>query len=126
MIGGIILTHGPMAQALINAAETILGKAKNIYGFSTTDLSMPAILDKIDKIITNESWPGETLIVVSLKGGSCWNAAVMTKKQTKNIEVVSGANLSMILSLLTKRDSLNLKELATLVLEDGIRGIDKY
>ena len=126
MIGGIILTHGPMAQALIKAAETILGKTTYIYGFSTTDLSIQSILEKISTILTDSEWPGETLILVSLKGGSCWNAAVTSKKTHQNIEVISGVNLSMVLSFLTKRDSHQLQKLATLVLEDGIRGIDKY
>ena len=126
MIGGIIVTHGPMAQALIKAAETILGKVTQTYGFSTTDLSLPTILDKISQIIKTEEWPNETLILVSLKGGSCWNAAVSTKKQHQNVEVVSGVNLSMLLSFLTKRESHNLQDLATMVMQDGIRGIEKY
>ena len=126
MIGGILVTHGPLAKALIKAAETILGKVINIYGFSTTDLSIPTILEKIDEILANDEWPNDTLIMVSLKGGSCWNAAVTTKKRHQNVEVVSGVNLSMVLSFLTKRSNRQLKELATLVMEDGIRGIDKF
>lgn len=126
MIGGIIITHGPMAQAIIKAAETILGKTTYIYGFSTTDLSIPATLEKINKILAEDDWPDETLILVTLKGGSCWNAAVTTKMYNQNLEVISGVNLSMVLSFLTKRDSHQLKELAALVLEDGIRGIEKH
>jgi len=126
MIGGIIITHGPMAQAVIKAAETILGKVIFLYGFSTTDLSLPSILEKLNKTLNEDDWPDNTLILVSLKGGSCWNAAVITKKQHQNLEVISGVNLSMVLSFLTKRDSHQLEELATLVLEDGMRGIEKY
>lgn len=126
MTGGIILTHGPLAQALIKAAEEILGKVKNIYGFSTTNLSMTAIFDRINNILVAQDWPKSTLFLVSLKGGSCWNAAVTIKKQHQNIEVVSGVNLSMLLSFLSKRNSHNLRELTTLVMEDGIKGIDKF
>jgi len=126
MIGGIILTHGPIASALIKAAETILGNVTDIYGFSTTDLSIHAILEKLQQILSSDNWPRETLMLVSLKGGSCWNAAVTTKKNFENVEVISGVNLSMVLSFLTKRNSLKLGELAKTVLDDGIRGIDKY
>lgn len=125
MIGGIILTHGPIAQALIKAAEEILGKVTNIYGFSTSDLSMEAISQRMDEIFSKKDWTKETLIFVSLKGGSCWNAALM-KKQHPNIEVISGVNLSMILSFLTKRHQYTLAELAIIVRDDGIKGIDKY
>ncbi|MCI0496564.1 hypothetical protein L0Z72_16300 [candidate division KSB1 bacterium] len=126
MIGGIIVTHGPMAQALIKAAETILGKVTYTYGFSTTDLALPTIIEKIGQIIQSDDWTAETLILVSLKGGSCWHAAVTTKKQHQHVEVISGVNLSMLLSFLTKREAHQLPDLTTLVLQDGIRGIEKY
>ena len=126
MIGGIIVTHGPMAQSIIKAAETILGKVQFIYGFSTTDLSIPAIIEKIDKILHDKEWTKGTIILVSLKGGSCWNAAVTAKRQHQNIEIVSGVNLSMVLSFLTKRDTHQLEDLATCVMNDGIKGIDKF
>ena len=126
MIGGIILTHGPIAQALIKAAEEILGSINYLYGFSTTNLALEMIYEKIDEIFTEDDWPAESLILVSLKGGSCWNAAVTMKKKYQHVEVVSGVNLNMILSFLTKRKDQQLQELATLVKEDGLRGIDKY
>ncbi|MBN1153290.1 hypothetical protein JXB12_00055 [candidate division KSB1 bacterium] len=126
MVGGILITHGPMAQALIKAGETILGKIQYIYGFSTTDLSIATIVERIDSIVHDEEWPHDTLILVSLKGGSCWNAALTAKKKLSNIEVVSGINLSMLLSFVTKRNEEPLAKLAQTVMSDGIRGIDKH
>ena len=50
MIGGIILTHGPIAQALIQASEEILGSVNNLFGFATTNLSLEAIYERIDEL----------------------------------------------------------------------------
>lgn len=126
MIGGIILTHGPMGPAIIKAAATILGDIDSIYELSTTNLSLNDICDRLIKTIKSENWNDGTIIMVSLKGGSCWNAAVTTANQLPDIEVVSGVNLAMFISFLTKRNQLDLGELAEKIKLDGIRGIDRY
>ena len=126
MIGGIVITHGPIAHALIQAAEGILGTCQYIIGFSTSDKSRDTVEREIGEIISSADWPHETLILVSLKGGSCWNAAVSVMEKYHNIAVVSAVNLPMMLSFLTKRDGKQLDELATVVKNDGIRGIDIF
>ncbi len=126
MIGGIIIAHGPIAEALIRAVEGILGKTSYLYGFSTSELSRETIQEQIASVLASADWPDETLIMVTLKGGSCWHAAISTMQLYSNISVVSGVNLPMLLSFVTKRNGRQLDELATMVKEDGIRGIDKF
>ncbi|NOZ61937.1 MAG: PTS sugar transporter subunit IIA [Calditrichaeota bacterium] len=125
MIGGIIVTHGPMAQPLIAAAETILGKADNIRALSTTPFSLKEIVSEVEKIIEKEAWDDGVLVMASLRGGSCWNAAVLIANKKSNVQVVSGVNLPMVISFLSKRNSLSLSELAETVYHDGVRGIAK-
>ena len=88
MIGGIILTHGPIASALIQAGETILGEIDDVNHLSTKGLSLDGISEKLKKIISAGQWSDGIIIMVSLKGGSCWNAAVVTARQIPDIEVV--------------------------------------
>lgn len=126
MIGGVILTHGPMGPAIIKAAESILGNVDSVFELSTTNFSLNDICDTLKAKIKSENWKDGTVIMVSLKGGSCWNAAVTTARQFTGIEVVSGVNLAMFISFLTKRSQLDLKELADQIKLDGIRGIDRY
>jgi mannose/fructose-specific phosphotransferase system component IIA len=115
-----------MARALIKAAETILGRTTLLHGFSSTDMSLEEISEKAAKIIASDEWVEDTLIMVSLKGGSCWRAALTIRSEQQNSAVVSGINLSMLLSFITKRTTLTLDELTATVKEDGIRGIDTY
>ncbi|MFZ5519462.1 MAG: PTS sugar transporter subunit IIA [Candidatus Zhuqueibacterota bacterium] len=126
MIGGVILTHGPMGPAIIKAAETILGSIDSIFELSTTNLSLTDICDRLKSKIASENCDDGTIIMVSLKGGSCWNAAVTISRQLPNIEVVSGVNLPMFISFVTKRNQVGLRELAEKIKFDGIRGIDHY
>ena len=126
MIGGIVLTHGEVGTALIQAAESILGTVDNIYGLSTASFSLDDINRILKNNIADQNWTDGTIIMVSLLGGSCWNAGLCTAKQLSNIEVVSGVNLPMILSFLTKRERYALAELAEIIKQDGIRGINRF
>jgi len=126
MIGGIVLTHGKIGDALIVAAKSILGEFDNIYALSTTNLSLIDINKNLRQIISSQNWEDGTMVMVSLMGGSCWNSGVGLARQLPKTEVVSGANLIMLISFLTKRDRYSLPELAEIIKEDSIRGIKRY
>lgn len=126
MIGGIILTHGTIGEALLEAASSILGEVNDAYALSTATLSMQRLNIELKQILSERQWSGGAIIMVSLMGGSCWNSAVAVARQLPRIEVVSGVNLSMLLSFFTKRDHYEISELAEIIKEDGIRGICKF
>ena len=126
MIGGLVLTHGKIAEALIEATESILGEVDNIHAVSTTNLSLIDINKRLRQIISSQNWEDGTMIMVSLMGGSCWNSGVALARQWQKIEVVSGANLIMLISFLSKRDRYLLPELAKIIKQDSIRGIERY
>ncbi len=126
MIGGIILTHGTIGEALLDAASSILGEIDNAYALSTAKLSMQRLNSRLNQILAEHNWSDGAIIMVSLMGGSCWNSAVAVARQYPHVAVVSGVNLSMLLSFFTKRDRYSLVELAEIIREDGIRGIAKF
>jgi len=125
MIGGIVLTHSNIGQALLKAAASILGEIDHIHDISTIDLSLESISLTLKNTIARQNWEDGILIMVSLMGGSCWNAGVAIARQMSNIEVVSGVNLIMVISFLSKRDRYNLTELSEIVKQDAIRGISR-
>lgn len=126
MIGAIILTHGNIGEALLEAASSILGEVDNAYALSTATLSMQRLNEELKQIVVERNWSGGTIIMVSLMGGSCWNSAVAVARQLPHVEVVSGVNLAMLISFFAKRDRYNISELAEIIKEDGIRGITKF
>ena len=126
MIGGIVLTHGKISSALIEASESIMGEVDNVLALSTTNLSLDEINSNLKKIIASHDWQDGILIMVSLMGGSCWNSAIKLIQQVPKVEVVSGVNLTMLISFLSKRNNFPLEDLAEIIKKDGIRGIDKY
>lgn len=125
MIGGIVLTHGSIGAALIQAAKTILGEVDHIHDISTMGLSLDDIHEQLKNLILSQNWKDGTMIMASLVGGSCWNAGGTIARQMPGIEVVSGVNLIMLISFLSKRDRYGLDELSEIIKQDGIRGINR-
>lgn len=121
----IILTHGPVGEALIAAVESITGEQEGLHALSVTEMSVTEIRQRLEALVNGPAEQEGICILASLKGGSCWNVAAAVAKGKSNVTVVSGANLPMLLSFITKRDSLNLLELAEAVEHDGLRGIER-
>ncbi len=120
----ILLTHGPIGEALIEAVRGIMGLDDGLHALTVTNMSIAEIASRLRALISgpDERQDG-VLIMASLRGGSCWNVAVSIASDYKHVGVLSGVNLSMVLSFITKRESLSLEDLAAEVQHDGARGI---
>jgi mannose/fructose/sorbose-specific phosphotransferase system IIA component len=123
MIGIILLTHGKLSDELFSTCEAIIGKNDYVFCLSNERLSLAELHNSIKSLIEKEKFEDGLLILVELKGGSCWTAAKRIEKEYPNTKVISGVNLPMIFSAITKRDKYNLEELTEWVKNDGIRGI---
>lgn len=121
----ILLTHGPIGEAMIEAARGITGLDEGLHALSVTNKSAAEIAQRLKALVdAPEERQEGVIILASLKGGSCWNVAAAVAKDHAMIRVISGLNLSMVLSFLTKRDSLSLDQLSQQIVQDGMRGID--
>ena len=126
MIGCIIVTHGYLADAMVDAACGILGTLDGVYTITVSTLPAPEIYRKMKEIVEENDSKSGFLVLASLKGGSCWNAGLKLAREFPNVAVVSGVNLSMLISVLNKRDTISLAQLAETACQDGTRGIDCY
>ena len=63
------------------------------------------------------------LVFVDLLGGTPFNQAMMISQEIDGVEVVTGANLPMLLELVLTRDGSTLEELAGQAVEIGQMGI---
>ncbi len=124
MIHGIILTHGPIGDAMIEAVRGIMGLDEGLHSLIVNNMSVTEISSRLSALIhAPEVVQDGVIVMASLKGGSCWNVAVAVAKDHAHVRVISGVNLSMVLSFVTKRDLLTLEKLADAVVKDGLRGI---
>jgi len=121
MVKIIIISHGNMAQSLLETAAQIGSfDTKEIDTFS---VSGPGDLENLPEKLLKALGPSGTLILVDTLGGSSCNSAVQTTQHLKNVKVICGVNLNMLLSAINNKDKMDLINLAAKVLEDGKKSL---
>ena len=122
MVAGIIICHGQLDGELLNAAEKILGKEDQVYAFSNHDISSKTLYLNVREVVTAHQLR-RIVVMVDRRCGSCWTAGRVLARDFPDIKVLSGVNIPMLLSFLTKRNRLNYEELVEAMVEDTHRGI---
>ncbi len=123
MIGVVVITHGNLSEHLVATASMIMGDSENVIPitFSSRD-SLEELREKAKEAVSKYEEEG-CLILTDLMGGSANNISVELMNG-KNIEVVTGVNLPMLLEAVGYREFADsLKELATRVQASGIKSI---
>lgn len=118
-IRGVVIAHGPMATAMVDAVRRIAGEAAEGLQAISNDGKGPADLkDELDAAL------GESpaVIFVDLQTGSCGMAALSCCRGRTRRVVVSGVNLPMLLDFVFHRDS-PVEEVAARAVEKGREGI---
>ncbi len=123
MVGAVVLTHSFVARELIATAEYLVGKMEGIVAVSLDGGSSAIQARKIISEAIQSADEGEgVLILTDLFGGSPSNLAFSFLDQGK-IEVITGVNLSMVLTFWNYRKGRDLLELSACVKLSGRRNI---
>lgn len=118
-IGGVIVSHGQVANELLAAAEAVVGDLSNITAVSIgwhDDVEMAR--DEISRAIKKVSDGVGVLVLTDMFGGTPTNISAMFLKDGE-VEIVTGVNLPMVIKLATVSESISLRELAAQVEEQG-------
>lgn len=119
MIGGVIVTHGQLANELVSAAEMIVGEIHHITAVSIgwhddVDVAREEIERAIHRIDTGSG----VLLLTDMFGGTPTNIAASFLGQA-SVEVVTGVNLPMVIKLATQDADEPLADLARRVRDEG-------
>jgi len=120
---GIIIAHKSLADSLIQTVQAILGHHEDLVAFSNEKITTEEAMNRLQEIISAAGEPGEVLFMADLRGGNCWTIARLFTRNKSNYFVISGVNLPMVLSFLTKKNQLSATDLVEAVEKDGHRGI---
>jgi PTS system mannose-specific IIA component len=121
VIGIVVVTHGRLAEELVNAARTIAGDIPGIVAVSigwADDVS--AAREAIVRALGAVGHEDGALILTDMFGGTPTNVSLSLL--ASGIEIVTGVNLPMIIRLSTHRSG-DLSEVARLVREKGRESI---
>ena len=113
----LIVTHGTLGAALVEAARDVGGDVGGIEPLSNDHLSAEALADEIRRHIT--AWPAGGIVLCDLPGGSTHTRALSAARGVAGVEVITGGNLPMLLFYLSRRDELPVHELAQGMCERG-------
>lgn len=124
MLNIILVSHGKIAEAMISSAEMIIGQIPNLFAVELAEEDSPNVFsDRIVEVLESNQTEKGTLIFADLPGATPFNESASLANENKNITVVSGLNLPMLLEAVIQRDNSTLKELEEIAKETGKLGI---
>ena len=123
MIGGIIVSHGKLAEELLNALTIILGEAVNIEAISIGWYDdVEESKKKISQSLKRVSQKNGVLIFTDMFGGTPSNLSFCFSEDNQ-VEIITGVNLPMLIKFASLQRSYNLKDVAKKVVEQGKKNI---
>ncbi len=114
MIGIVIVTHCQLGEALIGAAEFIIGSRPESLESVSIDLNESAekLRNKISRGIKSVKDQDGVLILTDMFGGTPSNLSYSFLEEGR-IEVLSGVNLPILIQAASMRKKMKLDELAS-------------
>ncbi len=120
-IKGIIIGHGGLAQALLDAAEKIIGPQNEVETLSNAGLSGDALCDRIVRLCKKSR--KDQIVFVDLPGGSCTISCMKVLRKKKNVHILCGMNLPMLLEFFLLRHKFPARELVEILIKKAINNI---
>ena len=126
MVGIVIVSHGDMADGLVDAARMIAGELEGIATVSLREAdAVEGLVERVAAAIQEMDSGDGVVVLVDLFGASPFNASARLALQgDSKMEVISGMSLPMLLELVVERDGKTLEQLVEIALQAGTSGIN--
>ncbi len=123
MVGGVIITHGSLAGALVEVAKDIAGdmddvKHIGIKSGDTTEEIRKALVRAVKAANTGDG----VIIFTDMFGGTPTNISLSLLEEDA-VEIITGVNLPVILKFVSNRKDKKLRELLLLLREHGAKSM---
>lgn len=118
LLQGIVVAHGSLSSALIDAAEQITGTRGSLTPVSNTGCDRGALETRVDEAIGGR----RAVVFVDLAAGSCLVAVLHNLRENPDVRVVTGVNLAMLVDFLFHL-GLSPEEAAARAETSGLRAI---
>ncbi|WP_165005368.1 MULTISPECIES: PTS fructose transporter subunit IIA [unclassified Enterococcus] len=113
----ILASHGKLAQGMKHTAEMIIGDTKQIYAFGAYREEEQSIKKKIEKVISRTNEQTDVYLLTDILGGSVNTEVMQLLRDYPDIQIVTGMNLPLVLSLATQSEKISDKRLEELLEE---------
>ena len=122
-IGGVVVSHGRLANELLSAAETVVGPVEHVHAVSIgwhDDVEMSK--DEIERAIKLADQGNGVVLLTDMFGGTPTNISAMFLKEGE-VEIVTGVNLPMIIKFASADRETDLNDFAREIEEQGKQSI---
>jgi len=89
---GVVVCHGGLAKALVEAAESISGVSGVLRPVSNSGCDRDALEQRVVETVDGQP----SVIFVDLASGSCLFAVLKRMRALPGVQVVTGVNLAML------------------------------
>jgi mannose PTS system EIIA component len=113
MIGVLIVTHGEFGNALLDTLKMILGETEAMVSVPLLSRDSPENLRmKMEKAVDQVDPKAQgALILVDMLGGTPFNVGIQLAT-TRNVKVITGVNLPMLIKVVSHREDTDLDALS--------------
>jgi mannose/fructose-specific phosphotransferase system component IIA len=115
---GVVVSHARLAAALVDAVQEITGMGQALRPVSNEHCSRSQLAERLREAIGD----GPAVVFVDLPGGSCLQAAIAYERSHRDVAVVAGVNLAMLVDFVYHRD-LEPRAAAARAAEVGSRAV---
>ena len=124
MVGIVIVSHGAMANGMLDAARMIVGAHEGLLAVSLEEMEdVEGLIEKIAAAVEKVDTGEGVLVLVDVFGASPFNARARLTLTRDKMDVITGMNLPMLLELAIHRQGSSLDELVKIALEAGSSSI---
>lgn len=124
MIGIVVSGHINFASGMASAFRTIAGELPQMAFIDFVEnLSTEQLEDALRHAADSVDSGDGVLFLTDIPGGSPCNRALNILMNGRNVDVLAGVNLPMIVNAAFERDGVSLTELTAILMDIGASGI---
>lgn len=127
MISILIVSHGKLAEGMLDAMSMITGPQENVASLGLQESDSPEeLMDRIKESINQMDHSEGVLIMVDLYGATPFNSSWRFYMENDiEIEIITGFNLPMLVEIVINREGTTLSNLLDKAIHFGMEGIKK-
>ena len=100
MIYLVIVSHGNLSESLVATSKMIVGKKERVFSIGLEPHGgSDNLIKKINRIISTAEPQSQFLFMIDLIGGTPCTSCAQILSCNKNIEIITGVNLPMLLEV---------------------------
>lgn len=126
MIGIIITGHNKFASGIESSLKLLAGPQEKLTSVDfLKGMSPEELQNKFSQIVKNNGDTEGTIFFTDIPGGTPFNQAVTYKTNHRNVSVIGGTNIPMLMEILFKRNE-SLDEVTNKAVDSGKNSITSF